>query len=163
MKDDTVPDTQEIRGVLLPVGERPLLLPNAAVAEVIGFLEPEPQSEIPDWLLGRIEWRGRHVPVVSWERMVEGREPDWNAQRVRIAVLNTLNGNPDLPHIGILSVGLARLVRIHANALTEDPLGEDTSPLVSAAVVIADSTAWIPDLDELERQVTATFETHHAG
>jgi chemosensory pili system protein ChpC len=155
MKESRVVGAEEIRGVLLPAGSRPLLLPNAAVAEVIGFQEPDPAEGAPDWLLGRIDWRGRRVPVVSWERAVDGGEPDWDARRVRIAVLNTMNGNPQVPHIGLLSVGVARLARISAESLAEDPEGRVESPWVLESVTIAEQPAWIPDLDELERQVVA--------
>jgi len=155
MKEGRAFSAQEIRGVLLPVGISHLLLPNAAVAEVITFQEPEPQDGAPDWLLGWITWRGRHIPVISWERAVEGGEPDWGARRVRIVVLNTLNGNPDLPHIGVLSVGVARLARIRADTLAEDPTGRGASPLVKASVIITGLAASIPDLDELERWVVS--------
>jgi len=153
MREGRVFSAQEIRGVLLPVGRHYLLLPNAAVAEVIAFEEPKTQPGAPDWLLGQLAWRGRTIPVVSWERAVEESEPDWEARRVRIVVLNTLNGNSALPHIGILSVGIARLARIRADVLAEDPTEETASPLVKASVFITGLPAWIPDLDELERWV----------
>jgi chemosensory pili system protein ChpC len=155
MREGKASNTQEIRGVLVPVGSRHLLLPNAAVAEVIGFEDPQPQDNAPDWLLGRIDWRGRRIPVISWERAVEGNEPDWSASRVRIVLLNTLNGNPALTHIGVLSVGIARLARIRADTLSEEPMGEVASPLVRASVIITGVPAWIPDLDELERWVVS--------
>jgi chemosensory pili system protein ChpC len=131
------------------------LLPNTAVAEVIGFKDPQPRDDAPDWLLGRIDWRGRRIPVISWERAVEESEPDWSASRVRIVVLNTPNGNPALTHIGVLSVGIARLARIRVDTLTEEPMDEKASPLVRASVIITGVPAWIPDLDELERWVVS--------
>jgi chemosensory pili system protein ChpC len=158
MRESRVLGTKDIRGVLLPVGERYLLLPNAAVAEMIVFQEPEPREGMPDWLLGWIEWRGRQIPVMSWERAVEGREPDWDARRVRIAVLNTLNGNPAVPHIGLLSAGVARLARIRPDTLEEGLASDVTSPLVIASVIITEVPAWIPNLDELERWIVAASE-----
>jgi iron complex outermembrane receptor protein len=43
---------REIRGVMVPVTEGRLLLPNATVAEVISYTKPEPVSGAPTWLLG---------------------------------------------------------------------------------------------------------------
>ena len=78
MKESRVYNAQDMRGVLVPVGKHHLLLPNAAVAEVLGFEEPAPENDAPDWLLGRIDWRGWRIPVISWERALEGCDPDWH-------------------------------------------------------------------------------------
>ena len=145
----------ELRGVLLPVGSRVLLLPNAAVAELIGYQEPEPDSSAPDWLLGQLAWRGRQVPVVSFQRAIGHPEPERASQRLHIAVLNTLNGNPKLPNIAVLTVGISRLAKVRVAALEADPEGAVDSPLVQEAVTVSDQPAWIPNLDELERQLTA--------
>ncbi|HQY49033.1 MAG TPA: chemotaxis protein CheW, partial [Thermomonas sp.] len=54
-----------IRGVLIQVAQARLLLPNATIAEVLSFAPPEPVADAPDWLLGRIRWRGWQLPLVS--------------------------------------------------------------------------------------------------
>ena len=41
---------RDIRGVLISVTQGRLLLPNASVAEVITYSEPEPVADAPDWL-----------------------------------------------------------------------------------------------------------------
>lgn len=152
---------QGLRGVLIPAGHKHILLPNAAVAEIIVFREPTPKAGMPNWLLGFIDWRGLKTPVIAWERLVEKREPAWKTQRTYIAVLNTLNGNPAVTHIGLLSIGVSRLTRIRAEIVAEDKNETLTSPLIKAAVTITSTIAdsimrlpsWIPDLDELEQQV----------
>ena len=57
-----------IRGVLIQVADARLLLPNATIAEVLSFAEPEPVADAPDWLLGRIRWRGWQLPLVAFSR-----------------------------------------------------------------------------------------------
>jgi len=47
-------DQRDIRGVLITVTQGRLLLPNASVAEVITYSEPEPVGDAPEWLLGRV-------------------------------------------------------------------------------------------------------------
>ena len=59
---------QIIRGVLIQVAEARLLLPNATIAEVLSFSEPDPIADAPDWLLGRIRWRGWQLPLVGFSR-----------------------------------------------------------------------------------------------
>jgi chemosensory pili system protein ChpC len=76
-----------------------------------------------------------------------------------IAILNTLNKNPAVTHIGLLSIGVSRLIRIRADILTEDNDETLVSPLIKSAIHVSSSMAsnitklpaWIPDLDELEK------------
>ena len=53
--------SQDIRGVLIQVAGGRLLLPNATIAEVMSYADPEPIDDTPDWLLGRIRWRGSDI------------------------------------------------------------------------------------------------------
>ena len=49
---------REIRGLMINVTGGRVLLPNASVSEIITAATPEPVSAAPDWLLGRVRWRG---------------------------------------------------------------------------------------------------------
>src|SRR3546814_3742971 len=60
---------QDIRGVLIQVGGARLLLPNATISEVLSYADPEPVENAPEWLLGRIRWRGWQLPLVSFSRI----------------------------------------------------------------------------------------------
>lgn len=153
MRESRVLGSGDIRGVLLPVGSRFLLLPNSAVAEVIGYREPQTDAAAPDWWLGRIEWRGLRVPVVSFEQATGRREPVRGSQRARIAILNTLSGNAALPYIGVYTLGISRLIRVTEDDLEEDGSGSPGSPLVLEAIRIDEQPAWIPDMDVLEQMV----------
>ena len=148
--------SREIRGLLLPLGERNLLLPNVAVAELVGFQEPESEPDDRDWLLGSIQWRGRRIPVVSFTAALGGDALPEQAQRMRIAVLNTLRGNPELPYIGLLTLGISRLARVSADNLAPDPTGEVDSELVLESITVGEQPAWIPDLDRLEQLVSGS-------
>jgi len=153
MTESRVLGDHEMRGVLLPVGRRFLLLPNSAVAEVIGYREPEIDGPAPEWWLGWIEWRGLRVPVVSYEQVIGHQEELRGSQRARIAILSTLNGNSSLPYVGIYTLGISRLARIGADTLAEDNSEEAESSLVLESVIINDLPAWIPDMDKLEEMV----------
>lgn len=139
----------DIRGVLITVGGGRLLLPNANVAEVIAYSEPERIERVPDWLLGVVRWRGWHLPVLSFPRLV-----GWPAEAARlgakVVVLKALGGNPRLPYFALVSVGFPRLVSVTRDhlALVEDtheqPLG------VQVRVRMGEDIAAIPDLMVLE-------------
>ena len=55
----------EIRGLMIPVTNGRVLLPNASVAEVITLSTPEKVPNAPEWLMGRINWRGWRVRMKS--------------------------------------------------------------------------------------------------
>ena len=150
--------SDELRGVMLPVGSRLLLLPNSAVAEVIGYQEPNVGSSDPDWMLGSIEWRGRALPVISFELAMGRPQSDLGSQRARIAVLNTLSGNRSLPYIGIYTLGISRLARVTAGNLSEDSEEEPDSSLVLESVKINGQPAWIPDMDKLEELILGSAD-----
>ncbi|MEW8500302.1 MAG: chemotaxis protein CheW, partial [Candidatus Thiodiazotropha taylori] len=62
---------KEVRSVLIPLHERQILLPNATVAEVMGYQQPEyAGDELPEWFLGHLAWRGVMIPVVSYEGLL---------------------------------------------------------------------------------------------
>lgn len=150
MRESRVTKPGEIRVLMLPVGSRSVLLPNPAVAEIIVYQPPAPEATAFEWLLGRIEWRGHSIPVVSFDGIVEGNEPEQNTQRTHIAVLNTLNGNRSLPYIGLLIHGAARLLRINADSLASGTTNSLDSPLILEAVSVNNQQAWIPDIAKLE-------------
>jgi chemosensory pili system protein ChpC len=140
---------EELRGILLPLGPADLLLPNAAVAEVLGYRDPESVAGGPSWLLGRVAWRERSVPLVSLPAAGEPPQPVARGPRARLAVIYTPNGNAAMPYLGLLCVGPPRLARFRAdNLLPADPEGEN--PFVLHTLTHADRPGWIPDLDALE-------------
>ena len=128
------------------------MLPNTAVAEVVGYREAEPLPDAPDWLLGSLEWRERRVPLISLEAACEG-EPARPSTRSRVAVLNTLNGNLELPYIAVLTQGIPQLRLLAADSLEPVPEAAAGRTSVAAAVRVGSATALVPDIDDLERRV----------
>ena len=63
-------ERKDIRGVTISVTGGRLLLPNANIAEIITFAEPEALPEAPDWVLGRLRWRGWRLPLVSFAKLL---------------------------------------------------------------------------------------------
>ena len=142
----------EVRSVLIPLAESPLLLPNVVVAEVINYMRPDIRQGAPEWFLGDIAWRGTSVPVVSLEGLM-GESIVEPGYRGRTIIMNTINGESLLPHIGIAAQAMPSLVRVTAESIQPSSMSEGSVSLVRQVVNIADKQAFIPDLDELERLV----------
>lgn len=146
------PLPREIRCVLVPAGDLRLLLPNATVAEVITLPAPERVDGAPDWLLGRIAWRGWRVPLVSFTRLAGAGEGDPDLA-VRVAVLKALGGNPELPFIAVLTQGFPRLTTLNSELIIPTHDGTALPPGVRAHVLVRDDMAVIPDLEMIEREL----------
>jgi len=140
---------RDIRGVLIAVSEGRLLLPNASVAEVITFSEPEPVENAPAWLLGRIRWRGWRLPLLSFSRFAGWSEEEGQLG-AKVAVLKALGGNPKLPYFAVLSQGFPRLVTVPRAALAESHDIKELPLGIHSKVVLNDDAAVVPDLVSLE-------------
>lgn len=143
----------DVHSLLLPLQDSHLLLPNAAVAEIIEYRTPEADADLPAWSLGKVVWRGLEIPLVSFEAFVGG-EPSPASARLRIAVLNTLNGNDALPFVGVVLRGIPRLLTAGSGTVAP-AAGEGAREGVLAQVDAGGEGALIPDIDALERSVAA--------
>ncbi|MFA5683471.1 MAG: chemotaxis protein CheW [Lysobacteraceae bacterium] len=144
----------DIRGVLIAVANARLLLPNATVAEVITYSEPEPVDQAPGWLLGRVRWRGWRIPLLSFARLA-GLSDREGERGSKVVVLKALSGHPRLPYFGLLTQGFPRLTTVARDALVaQEPIEGATQPLgVMMRVRLRDDEAVIPDLAEVEQQI----------
>ena len=150
---DNLPD---LRGVVIQVAGGRLMLPNAVIAEILSVADPEPIEDAPDWLLGRIRWRGWQVPLVSFSTLAGIGAHDESLRGQRVLVLKTLGGDARLPYFALLTQGFPRLVTVSPAMLVEEPdaqLGEG----VAAAVRYQDEEALVPDMDGIEQRLQAAL------
>lgn len=145
----------EVRGVMLPVTRGYVLVPNTTMTEVITFAHPTPVAGAPAWLLGRLGWRGWHLPVLAFSVLagIVGREPTDNT---RVAILKALGGNPHLPYFGVLTQGFPRLTLIAPDTLVADDEAVELAG-VREQVRVREDVAWIPDLELVEDRVLAAL------
>lgn len=142
--------TGTIPCLTIPLHDETVLLPNAAIAEIIAYKEPTPSGDTPEWFLGYIEWREKRVPLISFEA-ISGKKVIAARKNSRIAILNTLNGNVQLPYVGILSQGIPGLAIIQDQGL--DDKRQKKRQAVAAFVKLAGGQALIPDIDEIEQHL----------
>lgn len=142
---------RDIRGVLITVNQGRLLLPNASIAEVITFSDPEPVGGAPDWLLGNIRWRGWHLPLMSFSRFAGWSQEEGHIG-AKVVVLKALGGNAKLPYFAVLSQGFPRLVTVARSALSQTA-GERPSQGIHSMISLNDDAAAVPDLLGLEKLI----------
>jgi chemosensory pili system protein ChpC len=142
----------DIRGVLINVTGGRLLLPNANVAEIITFSDPEAVANAPDWLLGRIRWRGWRLPLMSFSKFA-----GWGSEKgtfgTKVAVLKALGNNAKLPYFALLSTGFPRLVTVSTANLQEVHDMKELPIGIYSKVMLNDDDAIVPDMLSVELMI----------
>ena len=142
--------SQDIRGVLIQVAGGRLLLPNATIAEVMSYADPEPIEDTPDWLLGRIRWRGWQLPLIAFARL-SGIAEEQGGLGSKVIVLKALGGDPKFPYFALLTQGFPRLVTVSRDTLVTDTSIDEALPEgVQARVLLNENEALLPDLEHVE-------------
>ncbi len=151
-----LPETDEkqvVRCLLLPQKNTTLLLPNTVVTEVTDYTPPEITEHSPDWLLGILSWRGRQIPLITFEvflgELLTQDEPN------QVAVLNNLSGNPDLPFIAISISDIPRLIHVDSSlvAFADGNKEKEEHEVVLARMVVAGEAVLVPNIDFIEERV----------
>jgi len=148
----------EVRGVLIQAAGHPLLLPNAATVEVLSYGEPERIEHAPDWLLGRIRWRGWRLPLIAFSTL-SGAQPDRPGVGSKVVVLKALGGDPAFSYFALVAQGFPRLVTVSRdNMIADTQYGETLPDVVRARVVFNYDVALVPDLDVAERRIAEALD-----
>ncbi len=145
------PLPEQVPGLLIPMVGRPMILPNLAVAEIVPWKRPtRKDNTAPAWLLGRVEWRGLQVPLISLELM-NNIELDDAQHGSRIAVVNGV-GKTKLPFYAISIQGIPRLLRVYPEDITQEEQLPD-KPALAWQMAVNGERMVVPDLDYVESQL----------
>ena len=144
--------TNDIRGGLIQIAGARLLLPNATIAEVLSFADPDPVPNAPDWLLGRIRWRGWQLPLVAFARL-SGIAEEQGGLGSKVVVLKALAVNAKTPFFAVLTQGFPRLVTVSRDALLTEEDGQAVPVGVRARVMLNEDAALLPDLEQVEQLI----------
>ena len=147
---------QDIRGVLIQIQGARLLLPNATIAEVLSYADPEPIAGAPGWLLGRIRWRGWQLPLIAFARLA-GLADEQGGLGSKVIVLKALGGDPKAPFFAVLTQGFPRLVTVSQATLVTGQDDGELPPGVQAQVQLNDDPALVPDLAQIEDLINEAF------
>ena len=137
-----------IDSLLLPMQQRPLLVPTDCIADVIDYSRPDKADSDEDWYLGKIDWRGQSIPLITFERTNQGRFAEFSAT-ARIAVMHSTTGNDQLPFYGMVVQGVPQSISVSEADVSEAP--ESAGPAEAVRLVVKDMAVAIPDLARLEQ------------
>ena len=142
---------EEVYAVLVSLAADTLLLPNAAVVEVVAADRLVRSAEgAPAWLAGRLMYNNRPLHVVHFEALNGAGRPE-QTRRTRLAVVHAITDRVRAGQYAIVCQGYPHLVTLNRAAMRKEPLvSTDREALVLARVGIANTSALIPNLEAIE-------------
>ncbi len=144
---------EPLASFVIPLQKSNLVLPNAAVAEIIPYEPLRRVPDTPDWFLGFLSWRGVQVPVASFEMLTVERASFSlvSVASANLVILRTLGEDSVFRYMALVAQTLPRLVRVAPDDLfTTDEVAEKTE-IVRARY--GDDLVSIPDLDYIEAEI----------
>ncbi len=144
-----------VRCMLLPLNSLNLLIPNSAVAEIIGYSTPRELPDTSDWFAGVVLWRGVYIPVVAVEQMCDV-DLAQVGPRARIAIIYNPEKDPDLPYLGIHMQDIPRAYLAEAET-TVSGSDDGLPPYLLSRVDDEQFQRAIPDLDRIIADLKAEF------
>ena len=151
--NSAVASSEQVQSVLIPQHQTALLLPSAAVIEILGYRELKEPAYESRWVLGEFSWRHLKLPLVSMERLL-GVERKTQRGRKRIIVVHVFSTDLKAPFVGIESTGMPRLIAVDENNLkiSKGESWPNEWPITDVVDVLG-SQALIPDLQRLGQLV----------
>lgn len=140
-----------LKAQLIPVTGITLLLPNTAVAEVIPYETPAAPADLPAWVLGTVNWRGKVIPVISFEAAI-GRERPPAARHGRLVIFNTTLHSSTLPFFAAVTQGIPQLRSLKEEELVPATI-EHPNEFILARALYRGESVIIPDLNRLEQRL----------
>ena len=141
---------EELYSLLVPLVDDRLIVPRACVAEVVRYSPPKAEAGSRNWMLGKVMWNGRPLPVVSFEGAL-GKDVPVATGRTRIVVFYATLGKLRSGYFGVLTQGFPQLVRVNKDVLklaATEGWPEDAP--VHCKVRMINEYPLIPDLEKLE-------------
>lgn len=140
---------ESLSGLVVPMAAEPLLLPNVAVAELVGYRLTQAALTGPEWFLGWTSWRGQQVPIIDPDRLLGDTAQSPHATP-RTLILNAIGQRAGIEFIALRINAIPRSKRVlrGETVAAEGPVGD----YVSQSVQLADEprSMRIPDLLAIE-------------
>lgn len=146
-----------LRCLLMTSNHKTLIVPYTSVAEVIPFVNPTPLKEGPEWLMGKIDWRGVSIPIVSFDKIDLNSLKLSTRLNLHIAIFNRLADISNLDFIGLVIEGIPQMSRLKAKDF--ELVKHTPGNFLSMEILINKKPAFIPNIEWIEK---STAERPHS-
>ncbi len=147
MKSRTGP---RLHSLEVPLEGATLLVPSAAVAEVINPLIMAPIPFSQPWLKGVIGWRTLAVPVISFEVLLGRLAPDQTVVG-KIVILYPPSGRKDWEFYGLLATTEPRPQVLDGSQPVAEQSELPDSPYIAAGLKVDGKLMCVPDMEALKK------------
>ena len=148
-------DSKLIKCVILTLRKENVILPNALIAEIISVKEVEEAADAPEWFLGKMNWRGSEVPLLSYE--AAGGEKiskvNLNTQAVVLYAVGKSGEVSEAPYLGLVMSGVPHVSRFTKEQISVDTEAEYDHPMIAQKVRINGASVSILDVDAMVEMV----------
>ena len=146
----------QVKCIVLKTNSDELLLPNAAVAEIVPIKNIINVANRPNWMLGYLDWRGNSVPLVSFEAMGGARMPSLASGAIKAAMLFSISEDKDFPFMSILVQGAPSVVNVNEQDIVENR-EEITHAAIENKVMLSKGNYSILNLEKLEEIIKSVM------
>lgn len=127
-----------------------LLVPSAAVAEVINLQNMAPVPFSQPWLKGAIGWRTLAVPVISFETLL-GLPAKASPAAGKIVIYYPLGGRKDWEFFAMFATSEPRPQVLDGSQPVAESSELIDSPYIAAGLKVEGRLMLVPDLDALKK------------
>ncbi|MDM8564613.1 chemotaxis protein CheW [Candidatus Halobeggiatoa sp. HSG11] len=138
-----------VRCLLIPLGDKQILLPSAVIAEVYPYQEPKPIAKQPDWLLGIFEWRNQQVPLITIEKFLSTIKD--SSKKCRSVILYGLESNKSMPFYALTATDIPKPLLIKEEDLTTPSFKPNKNYVFN--IMYDGQTIWLPNLTNIENML----------
>ncbi|HHB93269.1 MAG TPA: chemotaxis protein CheW [Thioploca sp.] len=146
-----MPNKSFVRCLLIPLGDKQLLLPSAIVAEVSSYQAPTPIDKQPNWLLGVFEWRNQQVPLIAIEEILAININSDNKKQRNI-ILYGLEASNLMPFYAFIATDIPRPLLIEEDSLIDSNIKPNNKNYIFD-VTYDNQTLWLLNLTNIENML----------
>ena len=148
-------DTTQIKCVIFTLRKENVIVPNALVAEIVSVKDMQASKNVPEWYLGRLNWRGTDVPLLSFEAAAgyEITKVNLNTQAVVLYSVGVDGVTEENPYLALVMSGVPHVSFFSREQIKADNEEMDGHPMVSQKVRINGARVSILDVDAMVSMV----------
>lgn len=144
-----------IRSVLLPLTKDSVLLPHSAMMEVLPGRAIEPLENMPDWILGEVNWNNKAIPLIALETAF-GIKTTEKPKRTRIVIVASLSAETGYQYLAIRTTGVPRLIQLESDVLQAADVRDLNDQFIQFYGELNHQTVTVPDMEKLEQALTSS-------
>ena len=147
-----VDNSKLIKCVILTLRKENVIIPNALVAEIISVKEVVEDENMPRWFLGKMNWRGEDVPLLSFEAAggEDIQKVNLNTQAVVLYAVGNDGAVKESPYLGLVMSGVPHVSNFSRDQVIKDDDEEaEGHPMIAQKVRINGASVSILDVDAM--------------